>query len=81
MGHRLAVLHRIQYHLDIKCKVAYLNRLVLPHMDYVSIIWRDQPEVKAEMTKLHGIQNNFANWILTGTQSSDKALMGELGDP
>ena len=47
-------------------------------MDYMSILWRDQPGVKTEMMKLQGIQNNFTKKILVGTQSDDKAL-GELG--
>lgn len=41
LGDHLAIFHRIRYHLDITSKVAYFNGLVLPHMDYISILWGD----------------------------------------
>ena len=52
IGHRLSVFNRIFCMLDNDTRIAYFNGLVLPHLDYGDIVWRDQPGLKSEMDRL-----------------------------
>ena len=44
--------NRIFCMLDNDTRIAYFNGLVLPHLDYGDIVWRDQPGLKSEMDRL-----------------------------
>ena len=75
LGHILTVFNRIRHVLDRKTRVAYLNGLVQPHLDYADTIWGDQSCLKAEMDQLQAFQNCFAKKIeLKKKLSSAEAL-------
>ena len=74
LGHRLSLFNRIFHVLDNRTRIAFYNGLVLPHLDYVDTVWRDQPGLKSEMEKLQSFQNKFAKKIKLGKMSSSDAL-------
>ncbi len=56
LGHCLSLFNRIFHMLDNRTRIAFYNRLVLPHLDYADTVWGDQPGLKAEMEKLQSFQ-------------------------
>ena len=67
--------NHILHMLDKGTRLAYLNGLVLSHLDYADAIWGDQPGLKSEMQQLHGFQNRFAKKIAGGKLSSTETLV------
>ena len=64
------------YHvLDERARRAYVNALVLPHVDYADTVWRDQPGLHSEMQQLQAFQNRFVKKINGGKLSSAEALV------
>ena len=74
LGHRLSLFNRIFHMLDNRTRIAFYNRLVLPHLDYTDTVWGDQPGLKSEMEKLLSFQNKSARKIKSGKMSSSEAL-------
>ena len=58
LGHRLSVFNRIYYMLDEKSLTAYLNGLVLPHLDYADVVWGDQPGLTIQMKQYTDSRKN-----------------------
>ena len=53
---------------------AYFNGLVLPHLDYVDVVWGDQPGLTTQMKQLQSFQNRIAKKISKGKRTSAEAL-------
>ena len=67
LGHRLSLFNCIFHMLDNRTRIAFYNRLALPHLDYTAdTVWGDQPGLKSEMEKLQSFQNKFAKKIKLG---------------
>ena len=56
----LSLFNGIFHMLDNRTRIAFYNRLVLPHLDYADTVWGDQPGLKSEMEKLRSFQNKSA---------------------
>ena len=46
--------------LDKRSLMAYLNGLVLPHLDYADVVWGDQPGLTTQMKHMQSFQKYVA---------------------
>ena len=73
LGHRLSVFNRIYHMLDEK-SLTYFNGLVLLHLDYADIVWRDQRGITTQMKQLQSFQSRIVKKIVKGKVTSAEAL-------
>ena len=55
VGRSLAVLRRVNKHLTLKKRMVLYNAVVLPHLDYCSVVWANC--TKKFQTRLEKLQN------------------------
>lgn len=74
LGHRLSAFNWICHILDKKSITAYFNGLVLSHLDYADIIWRDQPGLTTQIKQLQSFQSRITKKTVKGKVTSAEAL-------